>query len=377
MDPNSTTGNPTPSPVVTPTLATVAQLASTNGGPYYMGRFQNDPNGPVFAWPGSSIFARFTGTGVSVTLNELGQAASYSTAVGSVNEGDEYDVVVDGNAPVLLVPQQGLGTYLLAAGLLNGSHSIVLRKRTEALVGTAEFIGFTVQGQPLSPPATLAIDRRIEIIGDSISAGYGVDGADATCAFSPATENALQSYGYVAAQTLQAEVHINAWSGKGVYRNDDGTTTETMPALYPLTLPGRAANANNMWDFNAWTPQVVVVNLGTNDFAKGIPYGPSFEGAYGSLLGQIRENYPDALIFCALGPMLSDTYPQGENQLSVARQYIQSVVQSSMDPNVFYIEFPTQGSAEGCDSHPNVSTQAAMGAQLAVAIMHKTGWTAP
>src|SRR6185437_8007857 len=127
----------------------------------------------------------------------------------------------------------------------NASHSVEVRKRTEALVGTSQFRGFTVQGTPLKPPAMLPMDRRIEVIGDSISAGYGVLGQNSNCHFSPATENETDAYGYVAATQLQAEVHVNAWSGKGVYRNNDGTTTATMPELYKLALP---ADANAMWD---------------------------------------------------------------------------------------------------------------------------------
>ena len=42
------------------------------------------------------------------------------------------------------------------------------------------------------------LERRIEFIGDSITAGYGVEGSSPTCVYSPETENAALTY---AAQT--------------------------------------------------------------------------------------------------------------------------------------------------------------------------------
>ncbi|KAF2764153.1 hypothetical protein EJ03DRAFT_321736 [Teratosphaeria nubilosa] len=353
------------------TLATVAHLSQADGGPYFLGRFDTtDPNGPRFAWSGSSIFARFTGTGISVTLNELTQPTSFGA--GQEAEGNEYDVVIDGGKPTLLAPHFGRGTYLLAGGLSSTSHSVMLTKRTEAFVGTAQFLGFTVQGEPLAAPRPLMVDRRIEIIGDSISCGYGVLGVNSDCHFSPATQNAAQAYGYLVAQQLQAEVHDNCWSGKGVYRNIDNSSTNTMLDLWQLSLPG---DIKTTWEFSTWQPQVVVINLGTNDFSQSVPDALAFEDAYRRLVAQVREKYPNALIFCALGPLMSDTYPVGQKALSTARKYIRSVVKSSRDAKVFFIEFPMQGTEVGCGYHPNVDTQAAMAAQLAKAIRAKTGWT--
>ncbi|KAH9816992.1 SGNH/GDSL hydrolase family protein [Teratosphaeria destructans] len=335
-------------PTPAATLEYDDQLSTSDGGPLLIGRFDTtDPSGPRFAWSGSSIFARFTGTDIS------------------------YDVVIDGGEPTLLKPHLGRGTYVLADGLTGSSHTVMLTKRTEALVGTAQFLGFAVQGKSLAAPQISVKKRRIEIIGDSITCGYGVLGADGSCHFSPSTENVAQAYGYLAAQKLDAEVHVNCWSGKGVYRNNDKSTTNTMLDLWQLSLP---ADHKTAWDFSIWQPQVVVINLSTNDFAGGVPDALAFQGAYQKLLAQVRGKYPDALIFCALGPLMSDTYPAGQKALSTARKDIQSALKSANDDKVFFVEFPPQGADVGCDYHPNVATQAAMAEQLAEAIGAKTGW---
>src|SRR5207253_1331322 len=72
------------------------------------------------------------------------------------------------------------------------------------------------------------------------------------------------------------------------------------PLLWERTL---AEDASSRWPFPAPPPDVVVVNLGTNDFWKGDP-GPSFETAYTAFLVKIRARYPAAPIIAALGPLL-------------------------------------------------------------------------
>jgi hypothetical protein len=80
------------------------------------------------------------------------------------------------------------------------THSVVLRKRTEALFGVVTFRGFAVAGaseaESFFIPAVKVAradgardsSRRIEFVGDSISCGYGIEGHP-PCPFTAATEN--------------------------------------------------------------------------------------------------------------------------------------------------------------------------------------------
>ena len=56
---------------------------------------------------------------------------------------------------------------------------------------------------------------RIEFIGDSITAGYGVEG-DLTQSFTTATENAEKAFGYLTAKALDADAVLPAFSGHGL-----------------------------------------------------------------------------------------------------------------------------------------------------------------
>ena len=58
-----------------------------------------------------------------------------------------------------------------------------------------------------------------------------------------------------------------AYSGIGMLRNNGGGTTGTMPERYERTLADDAASLG----LARYTPDVVVIDLGTNDFATGDP----------------------------------------------------------------------------------------------------------
>ena len=83
-------------------------------------------------------------------------------------------------------------------------HDVALFKRTEAFQGAVDFYGF-VPGAGGALVATVpAVTRRIEVIGDSISAGYGNEGPDQNCHFTPDTENAYLAYGALAGCVIHA-----------------------------------------------------------------------------------------------------------------------------------------------------------------------------
>ncbi|MGC1376896.1 MAG: cellulose binding domain-containing protein [Anaerolineales bacterium] len=335
----------------------VAPLGTPNPNVLYVGRFNtSDPAGPRSAWSATTIKANFSGTGISANL--------YSS-------GDNwYTVVIDGVVqPPLHVSSDVGGSVTLASGLAAGNHTIEFVRRTEAWVGDVQFRGFTVDGgQLLAPPTPSA--RRIEFIGDSITCGYGNEGTSASQHFTTQNENAYLAYGSVAARALGADQFTIAWSGTGVIRNYDGSTTGLMPARYSQILP---YDTTTLWNPSQWVPHVVVINLGTNDFASSIPDKTAFTTGYSNFVTKIRSQYPTAHIYLALGPMLS------YDSLTSARDYITTVVNAfnaAGDTKVHFIEFPMQDGSLGYgeDYHPTVAEDAAMANQLITQIKTDLGW---
>ena len=321
---------------------------------------RRDPAGPRFGWPGSAVELRFRGTGLDVRLHD--------TAV------DQLGVVIDGKPPVVIKTTTTEDAYVIARGLPDAEHTVVLTKRTETFFGTVQLLAVTAlsgadggaPGTLLSPAAPRA--RKVEVIGDSITCGYGDEGVGPTCTFSPDTESEASAYGAVAAARLGADHVAIAWSGKGMVRNYDGLADDVMPTLWPRTLADDAASA---WNFS-WIPDVVVINLGTNDFAKGDP-GQPFQAAYAAFLATLRAHYPAAYVVCATSVLL------GAADRDKQRAYIKSVVDAANargDAKVSLLDLDAQLPADGygCDYHPSGVTHVKMSDKLVAHVHALTGW---
>jgi hypothetical protein len=338
---------------------------------FFEGRFDTSAETPRFEWPDSAIWLRFNGTGAKVVLGE--QSLEHDEYGQQAH--DWFDVTVDGQAAQPIKLTEGKGTYLLASGLPAGEHQIILRKRTEAYVGRVELHGFELDhGSSLLP--VKAPGRRIEFIGDSIAAGFGIDGAGPNCLFSAETENSSEAYAALTAQALGAQQMVVAASGAGVYRNWGGTTSNTISDLYGRTLPTDPAAR---WDFSRWTPDVVVIDVGTGDFTSGDPGRDAFVGGYRKLIAQVRQNYPSVLIVIGVGPMLSDLWPAGARALTQGRSYVADLTAQLVqagDTRIKLMEFPNQDHAAtfGCKSHPSAATQRQMADQLIAFLRQQLGW---
>ncbi len=315
---------------------------------HFIGRFDTSGTSPTFEWSGSQLTTEFTGTGVGVTLS--GSPAQFA-------------VIVDQGTPTLLDFTGTSGVHTLASGLSNGPHTVTLSRRTEAFLGPVSFEGFTVTGGALvaSPPPYA---HRIEVIGDSISCGYGDEGVGPSCGFTPDTENEWLAWGSLTARALGAEHHTVAWSGKGVYRNGDGSMTELIPVLYDRTIP---TDPNSTYDHASWVPEVILIDLGTNDFAIGDPGAP-YAMAYEAFVTRLRTLYPDAWIFCAAGPITLQYAPAVEGVVASRTQ--------AGDQRIRSVRFPQQDGSLGfgCDYHPNLATHQQLADTITPLIRAATGW---
>jgi lysophospholipase L1-like esterase len=330
----------------------VATAPTANENVHLVGRFTTEPAGPRFAYPGSAIATRFRGTGVDVTLEDTGHS--------------HFDVVVDGGAPTLLVTGGGPTSFTLARDLPPGEHTLTLVKRTESFQGVVRFGGFRVtNGALLASP--FPFTRKLELIGDSITCGYGDLGSSKDCGYAPETSNENVAWGALAARELGA-VHTSiAYSGRAVFKNrDPGDRDELMDIVWLRTLPDDKASA---WDFTRYVPDAVVINLGTNDFAHGDP-GPEFVPAYAALVKSVRAKYGAARIVCAVGPMLEPSLH------TVLARYVQSAIAAVHDPKVTFLDLPPQNRSTelGCNYHPNQASQAKMAAALVAHLRGTLGW---
>ncbi|MBX3268798.1 MAG: endo-1,4-beta-glucanase [Sandaracinaceae bacterium] len=320
-------------------------------GPRYVGRHAVSGDGARFSWPGSGLVVRFRGTAVRVTMND---AARFFT------------VVVDSEVQPTLAVSGGTRTYTLASGLPDAEHTVELYRRTEGFFGATVVESIEVDGELGAVPAPA---RAIEIIGDSISAGYGVDGADQHCSFSAETENHYLAYGAVAARAVGAELSTVAWSGKGIVHNYGDDRVEPMPTLYDRVIAAEAGSTGTIRPVDA-----VVINLGTNDFSTdGDPTGDEVTPAYVGLLEAVRARHPDAHVLCTIAPLLAG----GDG--TRARSYIEAAIAARHAAGDLRVSWVDLGASSivtdwGCDWHPGARTQAAMAARLVSALEAELGW---
>jgi len=319
----------------------------------YVGRFTDDFR---FGWTGSAMRLRFDGTSAAANL--------------SLTIGDKaaMQVIVDGRPTKTLIITPAQSRYDLAADLPAGPHTIELFKRTEGFYGELKFAGFELSddAKPLSLPP---VDRRILIIGDSITCGYGNEAATVAEGLTVENENGYMAYGPIAARAVQADILMLCWSGRGIHRtrglkNDrDGL----MPSFLDKPLP---MNPRITCDPASYVPNIIVINLGTNDLFRG-PKNEKPEltkeqylGDYRAFIQRLHQLHPDAQIIAAIGPM--EVEPLDTWLADLDQQY----------PYVHHLVFEKfRGREEiGGHAHPSVKGHQRMADELTAEIRKLTGW---
>jgi lysophospholipase L1-like esterase len=337
---------------------------------------------------GVTFTAQFQGTDASVVLQDELRYGKYRNT---------YDVVVDGVTSSMDIQPDWTGVqtvYPIATGLAYGPHEVTVIKRTEPTVGTGWFLGFQFAGTILPPPAPPA--HKIEIIGDSITAGAGLEALNnaPACTAAPdgwglGVENVHKAYGPVLAGLLDAEYHVLGVSGIGLVRDYSSNTADdlrTMPEVYDLLYPELPADSSNVWDTTQWTPDAIVIGLGTNDFSPGDNTAdnprpkmdiPTFVAAYVAFIHTLRGYYPDAQIFPISSPLLGDGYPDATytsaTDLVTSVAMIEAQLTAAGDTKVHKFDV-THVNGNGCGTHPDATQQAYTANQVAPFIKPIMGW---
>lgn len=359
----------TPAPLGAPDAEGFVRVPANEPNVRWIGRIDcTNPAKPGMAFPGSTITLRFLGTDLDVELDDHGTGTKTTT--------NYFGVIIDGAAPVALESKPGIGRLQVARGLTAGEHTVTLIRRNESQVGKVDITGFQLRGQTLLPAP--AKTRKVEFIGDSITCGYGnevVTDTPDSFPFTSKGQNAWNAYGAVTARLLDADYSAVSYSGRGMYRNFSGGGGLTGPAFWELVLPDDPASPK--WDVSRYVPDVVVVNLGTNDFSPGDVDPVAYETAATEFLAKLRTAYPAATLFAAIGPMLSDYYPVGANAWTTAKTHLKAAVDARIaagDKDVHFHAFSPQSPPYGEMWHPTAATHESMANELAAEIKTLKGW---
>ena len=313
----------------------------------HLGRTYTDGDGTVWlSHSASALEFTFTGTKASVTVCEdiaYGAGSEPRFAI-YVNDERVEDVL-------LKEKEKTIDFYSADSAKETKVKIIKLSEAANSIFGVKSVSANTTNLVP-----TAKNDLKIEFIGDSITCGYGVDDEVKENHFSTATEDATRAYAYKTAMNLGADYSLVSFSGHGIISGYSGDGKKQDQQLVP-TFYGKVARnysgskiVENDWDFSRFTPDVIVINLGTNDNSyvkKDKAKEEEYKAGYIAFLKQIREKNPDAFILCTLGTMGNELfYPM--------KHAVDEYKTETGDTNVDSLALPTQSAADGyaADWHP-------------------------
>lgn len=209
---------------------------------------------------------------------------------------------------------------------------------------------------------------KMLFIGDSITCGYGVDDCNLFSEFSTSAENAMKAYSMLTADILGADACLFAYSGFGIIsgytHNEFRNKQEVLPPYYGSlgfshsTIDG-VKPQDIPWSCAQYDPDIIVVNMGTNDNSFCIQNRETFtefSDAYIHFIRTVRESAPRAEIICTIGIIGTET-----------AGYVISAAESLGDPALHTFRFTEQTGLLGYGSnmHPSEDTHIYAAEELA------------
>lgn len=255
--------------------------------------------------------------------------------------------------------------------------TIRVLRLSEAVYGYSGLKQLEVEGQ-LLPETAEDKKLKLEIIGDSITCGYGIEGVYGKDVFTTMQERPDKAYAFLTAKELNADYNLISRSGNGLISAYTDPATVKLPnhaepmmsQLWPYTDRYLSANLGiepEVWDESRFAPDVVILHLGTNDasWVRGLEDRRlSFVNLYTQMLERIHLRSPKAKIVCCLGAMGQDLCDSVEEALIRFNKDFPSVPTK-------YVKFPVQDEKNDdvvTDWHPSAKTHKKMAAQLSAAI---------
>ncbi len=312
---------------------------------------------------GGGLWLGWTNTGVSFRFE--GNHLTFQFALPAGGQVPYVGILIDAEPRRMLPVGEGhlaLDIHLRSSG----EHTVRLIKMTELLDDISLFLeGIYLDDQArLLPPLPLP-SRRLEVIGDSITCGFGNLSTDPADPFSPATEDSTQTYAALVSRHFGTDAHYLCRSGRGMVSDCDGSRAQPIARWFfetSLTHPVP-------WDFSIWQPDLVLINVGTNDRGGEVPEA-EFVRESVAFLRRLRGVYPSARLLWVYGLMDEDFIPAVQKTVATVR---------AEDPLVDLLLLPSvypHPEEQGACNHPTLAAHARAARALIPKIEELTGWDA-
>lgn len=308
----------------------------------FEGRWAVDSEGARACAPAASFRFAFEGTFAEVELE--GRA--------------RWKVSVDGRElPELLTGDRG--TLRIGNFSDDARHEAVFSKKTETEFGSVRL--HSVSAPAVFLPKEISRPLRFEFIGDSYTVGFGNMAKSPISGDAFSTTDATCGYGSLLAEWWNAELAVNAYSGRGIVQNYMGMAPRwTIPELLRWTLGGEAPIGNSpLWDFS-FVPDIVCLFLGINDWQGTCPHPQpeAFDRAYAELLDFLRERYAGKPHFVLVS---TDVFPDNLLPERVESVFDKEISRGMRDVSTVFLDTSRNS---GLDFHPGFARHRQMAAEL-------------
>jgi lysophospholipase L1-like esterase len=276
-----------------------------------------------------------------------------------------FSVRADGVEVGRFQTRAGVTRYRVASGSGGEARLFEIIKDTEGQNGWSLLEGIEVD-ELLEPPTRAS--RRIEFIGDSITCGYGMDTDAFPCESSLWYEptRASLSYAMRLGRRFEAETVLTAVSGMGMYRNWN-SLSPVMPDRYDGVFAD-FMDGQPVWDHARFSPGLIVIALGTNDFSNGDGQTPrpafdagAYRDTYAAFVARLRALHPDAAFLLLASPTLD------ADRLATQLRLLRTI------PGTSVAAFSAVYAA-GCSGHPDLDEHIRMAADIEPAIRTLMNW---
>lgn len=289
--------------------------------------------------------ATFYGTSLSCEMQGY-YASYYGPTMFSVIIDDNTDY----NTKSFAFTSTDNREYTLAKNLERGFHTIKVLKRTEAGATYATLTSLTTDGYFVKNREEKKL--KMEAYGDSITAGYGnlrsetePDGTNSKI------QNTLMTYECVATRILDADINVMARSGIGLSVAHNIVGDYNMNTRYEYMTP----LSDTKWNMHNYVPDVVIINLGTNDSWSGKFDRKTFVSQYVTLVKNLVASYGNEVSFVlCCGLMEQGVYP-------ILKNYVYPSLLKEGIQNIATLEFEKSAS----NGHPLIKEHQKAGEALA------------
>ena len=266
------------------------------------GRIDTANDRAAFCWCGNQLAFRFKGSYISISAEN--ECFGPDTLIGAVIDGEEREYYVGRDVSLDIV---------IAENLPDAEHEVIIYKRMEGHYFTVKSI--TVDGEllPLPPKP----QKRIEVYGDSVSAGSVVDAHDYVGKSDPEHngqwDNAWHAYPQIVARLLPAEVYDTSQGGIAIFDRTgyfEMPDTRGVESCYDLVRYS-AYKPQKAWDWS-FVPHVVIMAVGQNDAhpdpdcLRNKEYYEKWVGKYIEIINGIRSHAPKSTVILALTVLMHD-----------------------------------------------------------------------